>query len=81
MRSATSAVRHSPFIGGLVIAATSLTAGQQRPATFELEETTIARIHAAMKAGTLTCRGLGARTAMPDFGEIEAGLQQLVATA
>ena len=33
-------------------------AGQQRPAAFQIEETTIARIHAAMKAGQLTCRGL-----------------------
>jgi amidase len=32
--------------------------GQQRGAAFQLEETTIARIHAAMKAGRLTCRAL-----------------------
>ncbi len=30
----------------------------QRPAEFPIEETTIAAIHAAMKAGTLTCRAL-----------------------
>ena len=43
------------------------TAGAQQPAappraptapTFRLEETTIAEVHAAMRAGTLTCRGL-----------------------
>jgi Asp-tRNA(Asn)/Glu-tRNA(Gln) amidotransferase A subunit family amidase len=30
----------------------------QRPAEFPIEETTMAAIHAAMKAGTLTCRAL-----------------------
>jgi Asp-tRNA(Asn)/Glu-tRNA(Gln) amidotransferase A subunit family amidase len=46
------------LLAGLVAATISVTAGQQRPAAFQLEETTIARIHAAMKAGQLTCRGL-----------------------
>jgi ribokinase len=34
----------------------------------------------ASAAGSLACRGLGARTAMPDFSEIEEGLQRLVAS-
>ena len=46
------------LLAALVAATISVTAGQQRPAAFQLEETTIARIHAAMKAGQLTCRGL-----------------------
>jgi Asp-tRNA(Asn)/Glu-tRNA(Gln) amidotransferase A subunit family amidase len=33
-------------------------AGQQPQDPFQIEETTIAQIHAAMKAGRLTCRGL-----------------------
>jgi ribokinase len=34
----------------------------------------------ASAAGSLACRGLGARTALPDFSEIEAGSQQLIVT-
>ena len=34
------------------------TASAQTPPPFEVHETTIAQIHAAMKAGRLTCRGL-----------------------
>ena len=45
-------------IGATVLAVTSLVAAQQRPARFEIEETTIAQIHGAMKAGQLTCRSL-----------------------
>ena len=45
-------------VGATVLAVTSLVAAQQRPARFEIEETTIAQIHAAMKSGQLTCRGL-----------------------
>jgi Asp-tRNA(Asn)/Glu-tRNA(Gln) amidotransferase A subunit family amidase len=40
-------------------AAISVTlAGQQKPAPFQIREATIAQIHAALKAGTVTCRGL-----------------------
>jgi Asp-tRNA(Asn)/Glu-tRNA(Gln) amidotransferase A subunit family amidase len=42
----------------MMVTATLLAAAQQTAATFQLEETTIARIHAAMKAGHLSCRGL-----------------------
>ena len=44
----------------LPLAVALLAAGTaaQRPAEFPIEETTIAAIHAAMKAGTLTCRAL-----------------------
>ena len=43
-----------------LIAALAVVAAAQGPGapTFQLEETTIARIHEAMKAGQLTCRGL-----------------------
>jgi Asp-tRNA(Asn)/Glu-tRNA(Gln) amidotransferase A subunit family amidase len=40
-----------------VLAAAVLTA-QNAPPAFRVEETTIAQIHAAMRAGTLTCRAL-----------------------
>jgi len=50
--------RHVGLLAALAVAAASLSARQQRPAPFELEETTIARIHAALNAGQLTCRGL-----------------------
>jgi Asp-tRNA(Asn)/Glu-tRNA(Gln) amidotransferase A subunit family amidase len=33
-------------------------AGQQKPASFQIREATIAQIHAALKANTITCRGL-----------------------
>jgi Asp-tRNA(Asn)/Glu-tRNA(Gln) amidotransferase A subunit family amidase len=46
------------LLAALALAGASLSAGQPRPAPFELEETTIARIHAALRAGQLTCRGL-----------------------
>jgi amidase len=45
----------------LVLAAAQSLAGQASPPvapTFRVEETTIAEVHAAMRAGTLTCRGL-----------------------
>ena len=45
----------------LAVAAASLDAGRQ-PRPFQVEETTIAQIHAAMKAGRLTCRALVERT-------------------
>ena len=45
-------------VGATVLAVTSLVAAQQRPARFEIEETTIGQIHGAMKAGQLTCRSL-----------------------
>jgi amidase len=35
-----------------------VSAGSQPAAPFQLEETTITQVHAAMKAGRLTCRGL-----------------------
>jgi len=57
--SAPSFLKHAGLLTALAIGATSVTTGQQPPAAaFQLEETTIARIHAAMKAGQLTCRGL-----------------------
>src|SRR5690242_7629040 len=43
----------------LLLAAVSLHA--QKPAPFEIEEATIAQVHDAMKAGTLTCRALVAQ--------------------
>src|SRR5215218_6722078 len=44
----------------MIVLATSLLAAQQPPppAPFRVEEATIAEIHAAMKAGRLTCRAL-----------------------
>jgi len=52
-------VKRLGVVAALVVGALShLTARQQRPAPFQLEETTIARIHTAIKAGQLTCRGL-----------------------
>src|SRR5271169_1835428 len=39
-----------------LLAALSLVA--QKPSPFEVEETTIAQVHDAMKAGNLTCRAL-----------------------
>jgi len=42
----------------LVAAVETPTLGQARPASFRLEEATIADVHAAFKAGTLTCRQL-----------------------
>lgn len=45
------------MLGALM--ATAIHAAQDPPApAFQVEETTIAQIHAAMKAGQLTCRGL-----------------------
>jgi amidase len=42
-----------------ILAATSLTAAQQKPtARFQIEEATIPQIHATFKSGTLTCRTL-----------------------
>ena len=52
-------MKHAWLIAALVVGATSFPGAAQQPATgFQLEETTIARIHAAMKAGQITCRGL-----------------------
>jgi amidase len=56
--SRVNPVKQSGVLATLIVAVLSATAGQQRPAPFQLEEATIARIHAAMKAGQLTCRGL-----------------------
>jgi amidase len=57
--SAPSFLKHAGLLAALAIGATSVAARQQPPAAaFQLEETTIARIHSAMKAGQLTCRGL-----------------------
>jgi Asp-tRNA(Asn)/Glu-tRNA(Gln) amidotransferase A subunit family amidase len=42
----------------LFMVVASGTADQQPTPTFQLEETSIPRIHAAMKSGQLTCRGL-----------------------
>ena len=41
-----------------LLTATLLVPQPQRPATFAIEEATIAGVHAAMKAGRLTCAGL-----------------------
>jgi hypothetical protein len=55
----THAVKHLVFILGLCGALTLTAQSQQPPAgAFQIEETTIAQIHAAMRAGRLTCRGL-----------------------
>src|SRR5688572_5636299 len=40
------------------IAVSATLAGQQKPAAFQIREATIAQIHAALKARTVTCRGL-----------------------
>ena len=48
-------LRHFLSVGLLALA---IPAGAQTSATFRVRETTIAEIHAAMRAGTLTCRGL-----------------------
>jgi len=50
-------LRTLPVIVALAVTAASLDAGRQ-PQSFQVEETTIARIHAAMKSGQLTCRAL-----------------------
>ena len=50
-------LRAFPVIVALAVTAVSLDAGRQ-PQSFQVEETTIARIHAAMKSGQLTCRAL-----------------------
>jgi amidase len=59
---AARSVRHAGAAAaallGLVIAAR---AGAQAPAPFQLEETTIADVHRAMRAGSLTCRDLVSR--------------------
>jgi Asp-tRNA(Asn)/Glu-tRNA(Gln) amidotransferase A subunit family amidase len=47
----------SPLPAALLVAAAPLAAHAQRPA-FPVEETTIAQVHAAMRAHTLTCRAL-----------------------
>ena len=50
-------LRALPVIVALAATAASVDAGRQ-PQPFQVEETTIARIHAAMKSGQLTCRAL-----------------------
>ena len=56
--SPLQSAKNAGLLAALAIAATSVTSGQQSGAAFQVEETTIAQIHAAMKAGQLTCRGL-----------------------
>ena len=52
-------MKHLVFILGLSAAVTLAAQSQQPPpAAFQIEEATIAQIHAAMRAGRLTCRGL-----------------------
>ena len=52
-------VKHLVCIVGLSGALTVAAQAQQPPAPpFQIEETTIAQIHAAMRVGRLTCRGL-----------------------
>ena len=55
---AESLLKHAGLLAALAIATASVAAEPQQTPAFQLEETTIARIHAAMKAGQLTCRGL-----------------------
>lgn len=47
-----------PLVVGILTAVLPGTPSAQAPAPFRVEETTIAKIHAAMRAGTLTCRAL-----------------------
>ncbi len=56
--SRSLSVKPLALLIALVVAGMTATARQQRPAAFQLEETTIAGIHAAFKAGQLTCRAL-----------------------
>ena len=53
-------MRACPRLLTACAAAASLTAlvGARQPPPFVVDETTIAQVHAAMKAGTLTCRSL-----------------------
>ena len=52
-------MKHLVFMLGLSGAVTLAAQSQQPPpAAFQLEEATITQIHAAMRAGRLTCRGL-----------------------
>ena len=52
-------MKHLVFILGLGAAVTLAAQSQQPPpAAFQIEEATIAQIHAAMRSGRLTCRGL-----------------------
>ena len=56
--------RFFPLLLNLVLASAVVVAARpaspvpQTPAPLQIEEATIAQVHAAMKAGTLTCRGL-----------------------
>ena len=50
--------RPSRFLGACIVVSLSALASGRQPAPFVVEETTIAEIHAAMKAGTLTCHAL-----------------------
>ena len=47
-----------PILVVIAIATASVAVGQRTAARFQVEEATIAQIHAALKARTLTCRGL-----------------------
>jgi amidase len=51
-------VKHIFLAASTAVALASLAGAQQKPAPFQIREATIAQIHAAFKAGTLTCRGL-----------------------
>jgi Asp-tRNA(Asn)/Glu-tRNA(Gln) amidotransferase A subunit family amidase len=52
-------VRQIIYAASTAIALASLTAGaQQKPAPFQVREATIAQIHAALRSGAITCRGL-----------------------
>jgi amidase len=42
----------------LIVSLAVIAAAAQSPAPFEVQEATIAQVHAALKAGRLTCRGL-----------------------
>ncbi len=46
------------WVGAAVLLAAAAPAAARQRAPFQIEETTISEIHAAIKAGTLTCHGL-----------------------
>jgi amidase len=53
-----SAVKPLALFALVALTGTIALAARQQPSAFHLEDTTIAQIHAAMKAKRLTCRGL-----------------------
>src|SRR5262245_25310382 len=51
-------MRHRMLVVAAALAAQASLPHAQTPAPFQVEETTIAQVHEAMKAGRLTCRAL-----------------------